>query len=83
MKDNLAGHRGPFDASTIRLLVDAFDEAWKSVQDSVAANATETAREALAKYMVDAAMLGERDHRRLCDGALQHLAAKSRVSPRV
>ena len=79
MRNYLARHRGPFDVSTIRLLVDAFDEAWKSVKDSGAANATETAREALAKYMVDAAMLGERDHRRLCDGALQHVAALPKV----
>ena len=48
-----ARHRGVFDADAIRILVDAFDAAWKSVQDSSAANATEAAREALAKYIVE------------------------------
>ena len=41
-------------------------------------------REALAKYIVEAALLGERDRRRLCDGALKHLASASlaTTSPR-
>lgn len=75
MREYLDAHRpGVFDANAIRILVGAFDEAWKSLQDS-GADATESTRAALAKYILDAAMLGERDHRRLCDGALQHLAA--------
>jgi hypothetical protein len=69
-----ARHQGVFNADAIRILVDAFDEAWKSVQDSGVADATEAAREALAKYIMQAALLGERDHRRLCDCALKHLA---------
>ena len=86
MREYLKKHgSGVFDANSIRILVDAFDEAWKSVQDSGAANATEAAREVLAKHIVDAAMGGERDHLRLRDGALEHLAKVSRATtpPRI
>ena len=69
-----------FDATANRILVDAFDEAWKSVQDSGAANATNEARDVLAKHIVNAAMGGERDHGRLCDGALKYLAEVSRAA---
>ncbi len=69
-----------FDATANRILVDAFDEAWKSVQDSGAANATNEARDVLAKHIVNAAMDGERDHGRLCDGALKYLAKVSRAA---
>jgi hypothetical protein len=84
MRDYLdARHRGVFGPDTLRILVDAFDEAWKSVQDSGAANGTNEAREVLAKYILEAALLGERDRRRLCDGALKHLAARATTTARV
>ena len=72
-----ARYRGVFNVNTTRILIDAFDEAWKSVQDNGGADATEAAREALAKYILEAALLGERNHRQLCDGALKHLAGVS------
>jgi hypothetical protein len=75
--------RGVFNAEAIRTLVDAFDEAWQSVRASGGvANATDAAREVIATYFVEAALLGERDRRRLCDGALKHLAKVSRATIR-
>ncbi len=76
----LKAYEGVFNSAAIPVLVDAFDEAWKAAQDSGAINATEAARVALAKHIVDAALIGGCDHRRLRDDALQHLADVSRVS---
>jgi hypothetical protein len=85
MRKYLKAYEGVFNSAAIPVLVDAFDEAWKAVQDSDAINATEAARVALAKYIVDAALISGCDHRRLCDDALQHLAEVSPVTttPRV
>ncbi len=80
MRKYLKTYEGVFNSAAIPVLVDAFDEAWKAVQDSGAINATEAARVALAKHIVDAALIGGCDHRRLCDDALQHLADISRTT---
>ena len=58
MRKYLKAYEGVFNSAAIPVLVDAFDEAWKAVQDSGAANATEAARVALAKHIVDAALIG-------------------------
>jgi hypothetical protein len=67
-----------FDPEAVRILVAAFDDAWKSVQGSgitftsdLQADAT---REILALCIIDMARRGERDVRRLCENALLHLA---------
>ena len=71
-------HLRGFGAATIQMLTAAFDDAWRSVQDSGASYPTaasaESARAKLAKYIIDEAVLGERDPRELCDGAVAHLA---------
>ena len=77
MRNHLDAHRGAFDAKSFHILVEAFDAAWKSVETSgayAASDSAESARAVLAKYIVDAVAHGERDHRRLHDGALGHLA---------
>ncbi len=67
-----------FDPSTVRILSDAFDEAWHSLQSSGAAFVTDgdanEAREILARCIVEMAKLGERDQGRLRAAALAHLA---------
>jgi hypothetical protein len=78
MRGYLKEHPGAFDPDEIRILVAAFDKAWESVQASGAMVDTDTrvesARAILAKYIIEAAKQGERDHRRLRDGALLALA---------
>ena len=66
-----------FDPEVVRILVAAFDDAWKSVQDSGVTFApddhADATREILALRNIAKARLGERDARRLCDDALLHL----------
>ena len=66
-----------FDPEEVRILVAAFDDAWKSVQSSGATFASEqeadVTREILALRIIAMARLGERDQRSLCDDALLHL----------
>ena len=56
---------GPFDDSEVRILVDAFDQAWKAVEDSGAPFASEghvsATRERIALRIIEIAQLGERD----------------------
>ena len=61
-----------FDPETIQFLARALDDAWRYVEtEGVPLNGEERlAREALAKYIIDAATAGERDHRRLVENAL-------------
>lgn len=66
-----------FDPEAVRILVAAFDDAWRSVQDSgitftsdLQADAT---REILALCIIDMARRGERDVHRLREYALLHL----------
>jgi hypothetical protein len=69
---------GAFGPHEIRTLVAALDKAWETVQAGgvnfdTGADA-ESARAILAKHIIEAALQGERDQRRLRDGALVALA---------
>jgi hypothetical protein len=63
-----------FDPDAIRILTTAFENAWQRVQSSGVRfdsdHQSEQARNALAKYIIEQARQGERDERRLRDGAL-------------
>jgi hypothetical protein len=76
MQSYLDNHHQAFGPDEVLILVGAFDKAWQSVLDSGARldGAAEPIREILAKRIVDAAKLGERDQDRLCKDALDHLA---------
>jgi hypothetical protein len=69
---------GAFDDNEVRILVEAFDQAWKAVRDSGAPFASEghvsATRERLALRIIEIAQLGERDLNRLRDDALLYLA---------
>ena len=69
----LRPHLRGFDPSIIQILTVAFDNAWQAVQNSGASYATRdragSARAELAKYIIDQAVLGERNPRALTDGA--------------
>ena len=69
---------GAFDDHQVRILVHAFDQAWKAVQDSGAPFASEgqasATRERLALRIIEIAQLGEGDPNRLRDDALLYLA---------
>ena len=69
---------GVFDPEAINILVGAFDDAWQSLTASGAPFAEEryrdNARLILAKHIIELARLGERDKRRLTEGALLELA---------
>jgi hypothetical protein len=80
-----------FDPETIQILVAAFDEAWKTVHTSGAPFASEryveTARQVLAKSIIDEATRGERDSHALSRSALLRLAhsnlkSEPRIDPR-
>ena len=66
-----------FDDNEVRVLVEAFDQAWKAVEDSGASIApgahSEATRELLALRIIEIAQLGERDPNRLRDDALLYL----------
>jgi hypothetical protein len=70
----LKTYRTAFDPKEVHILTAAFDQAWKAVQASGAHYATEAHAEAarigIAKHIIEAATQGERNERRLCDGAL-------------
>jgi hypothetical protein len=79
MKEYLNGHATAhpteaFDPDTIRILTTAFDAAWQRVQNSGVGfesdHQSEQARDTLAKYIIGQARRGERDGRRLRDGAI-------------
>ncbi len=67
-----------FDPETIQILVNAFDEAWKTVQASgtpfVSERSVEIARQILAKSIIDDATRGKRDLHELSQSALLKLA---------
>jgi len=67
---------GVFYPEEVEILTAAFDDAWTGVQASQAASEdyAPAAREILAKHIIMAAQRGERDRRRLTDGALLHLS---------
>ena len=80
-KDALAGG---FDDIEVRVLVEAFDEAWKRIQEDsgslVGDGHAEATRELLALRIIEIAQLGERDPSRLRDDALAYLARTNLMS---
>jgi hypothetical protein len=77
---------GVFDPDDVRILAAAFDSAWQSIEASganLSDKQIELMRANLAKYIIEQARHGERDQRRLRDGALLHLAQSNlRYPPR-
>jgi hypothetical protein len=70
---------GAFDPETVRILTEAFDEAWQSLEKSGAAmdgRAQET-RDRLAKCIIELARTGERNRRLLRDNALLRLTQEN------
>jgi hypothetical protein len=67
-----------FDSDTTRLLGAAFETAWQRVKTSGITFADEryaaSAREVLAKRIIEMAKRGERNPNRLVEGALDQLA---------
>jgi hypothetical protein len=83
----LADNPAKFGPDEIPILAAALEMAWKSILDSGATFSSdaraESARNTLAKHIIEAAQQGERDQRRLCESALAHLAKSSlREGPR-
>jgi hypothetical protein len=69
---------GVFDMAEVRILTAALNIAWTTVEASGVRYAmgdnAEPSRAALAKHIIEAAMQGERDQRRLSEGARVSLA---------
>jgi hypothetical protein len=69
---------GAFDADEVKILTDAFDQAWQAVEasgDQFASNSCKHAtRELLALRIIEIAQLGERDPNRLREDAMLYLA---------
>ena len=66
-----------FDPDAVGILLAAFDGALQSIKNSGARlsdKQAELVRATLAKYIIEQAKRGELDQRRLCEGALLHLA---------
>ena len=76
-------YSGAFDSEQIGLMSLAFEQVWKAVLASKASYAmgdgAESARAALAKHIIEAVKQGERDPRRLSDGALADLAGAHKL----
>ena len=66
-----------FDPDVIQILSSALDDAWEIVlADKIGFKLDgnpEAVRDVLAKHIVDLALRGERDRKRLIDGALTRL----------
>jgi len=79
------GEEAAFSPIEVRILVAAFDAAWEADRASGAPFADpiyqETAREVIAKFIIQAAKSGERDERALTEGALLQLANLRRQRP--
>jgi hypothetical protein len=78
---------GVFNPDDVRILVAAFDGAWRSLLASGIAfesdRESKAVRDTLAKYIIEQAQHGERDQRRLRDGALlQYTQSKLKNKPR-
>ena len=80
-KDALAGG---FHDNEVQVLVEAFDESWKRVQEDggspVGDGHAEATRELLALRIIVIALLGEREPSRLRDDALAYLARTNLMS---
>jgi hypothetical protein len=71
---------GCFDPETVIILSAAYDEAWRSLQNSgiyFTCREAEAARERLAQRIIENAKGGERDPGRLRDDALRDLTRSS------
>ena len=72
------GEEGVFSSEDVRVLAAAFDAVWASLKVSGAPVADpiyqETAREVIAKFIIQAVKNGEREERTLIEGALLQLA---------
>jgi len=82
--DKYAG--GVFSPGDVRILVAAFDGAWRSLLASGITfdsdRGSEAVRDTLAKHIIEQACYGERDQRRLRDGALlQYAQSKLKSKP--
>jgi hypothetical protein len=68
-----------FDPDTTALLASAFDTAWNMVKKSggpfAADSHAASTREVLATCIIEMGKKGERNPKRLVDGALAHLAS--------
>ena len=73
----LKDHPAAFEPETINMLSQALDDAWRQVDADKTTyqidGDVQGARSALAKAIVDMAKKGERDPKRLVDGALARL----------
>ena len=83
--DKYAG--GVFSPDDVRILAAAFDDAWRAVLASgmtfESDRDSQSVRDTLAKHIIDQARYGERDRRRLRDGALlQYAQSKLKNKPR-
>ncbi len=72
---------GVFDPEDVRVLVAAFDDAWRRLRDAgpefASERESEAMRDTIAKYIIEQARHGERDGRRLREGALLQCARLS------
>jgi hypothetical protein len=69
---------GAFDPDEVKVLTQAFDQAWQAVEKSGICLSSDAyknaAREVLALRIIEIARLGERDANRLREDALLYLA---------
>jgi hypothetical protein len=75
--------RNAFDPGAVKVLSEAFDDAWRSLQSSRnpavdGARAART-RDMLARRIIEGAEQGERNPRRLRDYALERLDTRLRA----
>jgi hypothetical protein len=77
---SLRSDASAFDPDNIRILSNAFEDAWQSLQPPGTTfhldGQADQAREILARCIIEMAKLGERDQRKLRDAALAHLAER-------
>jgi hypothetical protein len=78
---------GVFSPDDVRILVAAFDGAWRSLLASgitfESDRESEAVRATLARYIIEQARFGERDQGRLRNGALlQYAQSKLKSKPR-
>jgi hypothetical protein len=61
-----------FDPETVHIIIQAYDDAWKSLRGSIfaAQHRAEETRQILARRVIEIAQRGERDPIYLRDGAL-------------
>ena len=83
MKDYIVnGFAGVFQPEEVKLLVEAYDDAWRTIQASGALldGRAEAVREILARHIIQEAMHGERDPAQLRDAGLARLTQAGVVS---